>query len=96
MPTRDLKTPWTEYPVPMPGMGGASVVSSGSDPNVDTGGSSALQSPFDKPITQAPGGSETANSVSGLPAQPNRFEPSGTPPAPPSLEDRNPGTIDER
>lgn len=96
MPTRDLKTPWDNYPVPMPGLGGAGVVSSGSDPSVDTSGSSALQTAYDKPVTSAPSGAETPNSVSGLPAQPNRFEPSGTPPAPPSLEDRNPGTIDER
>lgn len=96
MPTSDIKTPWGNYPVPMPGLGGDSVVSSGSDPNVDTSGSSSLKTNYDKAVVSAPSGSESDNSVSGLPAQPNRFEPSGTPPAPPSLEDRNPGTIDER
>ena len=42
------------------------------------------------------GAKESANSVSGLPPLPARFEPSGTPPAPPTLQDRNPGTIDQR
>jgi hypothetical protein len=74
----DLKTNWTNPPVPTPGLGGASVVSSGGDPNFPDGPP------------------ETANSVSGLPPLPNRFEPSGSPPAPPSLQDRNPGTIDQR
>ena len=41
-------------------------------------------------------GAESENSVSGLPAQPNRFEPTETPPPPPTLQDRRPGTIDER
>jgi hypothetical protein len=51
---------------------------------------------WDAPTVSTPGGPETANSVSGLPLQPDRFQPVGTPPAPPSLQDRSPGTIDER
>ena len=70
MPPSDIKTNWPDYPVPMPGMKGDGVVSSGSDPNVNTAGSSALQTPYDKPIVSAPGGEETPNSVSGLPLQP--------------------------
>ncbi len=68
----------------------------GNDANISTSGSSALQTPFDRPISGTMDGDETPNSVSGLPKQPNRFQP--TPPAvePPTLEDRNPGTIDKR
>lgn len=41
------------------------------------------------------GQKETPNNVSGLPTLPHRFVESGEPPAPPTLEDRNPGTIDQ-
>ena len=34
--------------------------------------------------------------MSGLPSLPNRYEPSETPPEPPTLQDRNPGTIDQQ
>lgn len=95
MPTNDLKTFWPDYPVPLPDAAGAGVTSRGGDPNVDQSGSSGLQPLWDAAPVPTPGGSETANS-SGLPTQPSRFEPSGTPPAPPSLKDRSPGTIDER
>lgn len=76
------------------GISGDGVLNSGTDPQVDTGGSGALQTLFDRPAVQNFEGSETPNSVSGLPATPNRFQESGEPPAPPSLEKRNPGTID--
>ena len=74
----DLKTNWTDAPVPDPGLEGAGVVARGGDPNFPDGAK------------------ESANSESGLPALPSRWEPTGKPPEPPSLEDRNPGTIDER
>ncbi len=94
----DLKTNWTDPAVPIPDLGGAGVVSRGSDPNVDPSGAGALQTPWptDKYATTKTETAESPNSVSGLPLQPNRFEPSGTPPEPPSLQDRNPGTIDKR
>lgn len=44
----------------------------------------------------APSRTETANSVSGLPLQPQRFQPDETPPDPPSMQMRNPGTIDKK
>lgn len=68
----------------------------GGDPNVDAAGSSALKTFFDEAVVPTPGNSETSNSTSGLPLQPARFQPSETPPEPPALEDRNPGTIDKR
>lgn len=42
------------------------------------------------------GQKESSNSVSGLPALPSRFVSTEAPPEPPSLEDRNPGTIDKK
>lgn len=97
MAENGLKPLWGNAPVPTPDLGGASVTSRGSDPLFDTGGSSGLQgSPWESPPVSPLGGEETSNSVSGLPSLPNRFEPSGTPPGPPSLDDRSPGTIDEK
>ena len=93
----DLKTPFDKAVYPDTGdLSGAGVISRGTDPNVDTSGSSALQTSFDKPIHGNQDPAETANSVSGLPSQPNRFEPAGSPPEPPSLQDHQPGTIDKR
>lgn len=93
----DLKTPFDK---PAYGdtsdLSGDLATSRGTDPLTDTSGSSGLKTPFDKPIDPNLEGQETANSVSGLPMQPNRFQPSETPPEPPSLQDRNPGTIDKR
>jgi hypothetical protein len=93
----DLKTPFDK---PIYGdtgdLSGDLPTSRGTDPLTDTGGSSGLQTIFDKPIMPSLDGQESANSVSGLPLQPNRFQPSETPPEPPSLTDRNPGTIDKR
>ena len=95
----DLKTPFNQPIMPTQAdLGGDSITERGTDPNINVGGDSALQPvwPADKAIVPTPGGQETANSVSGLPSTPSRFEPSGTPPAPPTLQDRNPGTIDQR
>ena len=99
MPTGELKSPWGDkgdYVAPMPDTAGAGVVSRGTDPNVDTGGAGALQSPYTQPAISNFDGQESPNSVSGLPLQPNRFEPSGTPPSPPDLTDRNPGNVDRQ
>lgn len=95
----DLKTFWESKDQIFTGTdtGGAGVVSSGSDPNADGGaGESGL-----KPMwPDAPLGSldqaESSNSVSGLPALPNRFEPSESSAEPPDLTDRSPGTIDQQ
>ena len=93
----DLKTPFSEPAMPPPDLSGSGVTQRGGDPLIDTGGSSGLQ-PFwgeDKFVPEPPD-KETANSVSGLPSTPNRWEPSAASEQPPSLEDRSPGTIDRR
>jgi hypothetical protein len=94
----DLKTPFDRPIHPdASDLGGQGVISRGTDPQIDTGGSSGLTaSPFDKAIDPNMEGQESANSVSGLPLQPNRFEPSEGVPEIPTLKDRNPGTIDKR
>lgn len=90
----DLKTPFTNPVVPTPDLGGSGVTARGGDPLIDTGGDGAAKPlGWENPIVPTPGGSETANSVSGLPTQPSRFEPSGSPPEPPSLMDRSPRTF---
>lgn len=95
----DIRTPWTDPILPDHGLGGDSVVSSGSDPNAAPGeGAGGLKDFWageDQASTQTDI-AETPNSISGLPLQPNRFAPSDNPPQPPSLEDRMPGTIDQR
>jgi len=58
-----------------------------------SGGAGVTAASGDPLITE--GAKETGN-MSELGPLPSRFEPSGTPPAPPSLQDRNPGTIDQR
>lgn len=96
----DLKTNWTDPAYPdTADLSGQLPTSRGTDPLTDLsagGGSSGLRTPFNEPVVSTPGGEETANSVSGLPAAPNRYQPSETPPTPPDLTDRNPGTIDRR
>ena len=95
----DPKTFW-----PNPGMprtyesGGDTVVSSGSDPQVTVDSPNGLtQVLWDNPPVPGFSGEESPNSVSGLPSQPNRFEPSPqSPPEPPSLRERSPMTIDEQ
>jgi hypothetical protein len=93
----DLKTNFDKAVLPNMGdLGGDLPTSRGTDPNVDTGGSSALQTNFDKAINPSMDAQESANSVSGLPLQPNRFQPSEQPPEMPTLKDRMPGTIDKQ
>jgi len=93
----DLKTFFDKPIYPnTPDLGGAGVTSRGSDPQIDSGGEGGVSPFWPTPIVPIPGGEESSNSVSGLPALPNRFEPSDTPPALPDLTDRNPGTIDKR
>lgn len=93
----DLKTNWSDPGTPTPDLGGQGVVSRGSDPNADGGGGPAgiVGSPFDK-VMPTPSGEESGNSVSGLPSLPNRFEPAESSVEIPTLQDRNPGTIDKR
>lgn len=92
----DLKTFWTDKPVPDQDLGGDLATSRGGDPNVSADGSSALKSNWDNPVAGSMPSSESPNSVSGLPSLPARYQPSGTPPEPPSLQDRSPGTIDQK
>lgn len=94
----DLKTNWNNPGMSEPGLDGAGVTSRGGDPNIDVGGGAGggLNPVWPDPFVPTPGGSETPNSVSGLPTVPSRFEPSATPPQPPTLQDRNPGTIDQQ
>lgn len=78
-------------------LSGDVATSRGSDPNASgDAGAAGLDPVWPAPVVPTPSGAETPNSVSGLPALPNRYAPSDQPPAPPSLEDRTPGTIDER
>ncbi len=93
----DLKTPYDNAVYPSTSdLSGDLGTQRGNDPNIDTGGSSALDTPFEKPIYPSLSGAPTSNPVSGLPLAPNRFQPEETPPEPPTLKDRNPGTIDKR
>ena len=94
-----LQSPWVskgDSGVPTPSTDGDSIISRGTDPNINLGGDGALQSVWSGAVVPVPGGEETGNSVSGLPLQPNRFEPSGEPPSPPDLTTRNPVTVDRR
>lgn len=89
-----IKTFWTD-PVKanQENLGGELPTARGSDPNIDLGGSGAGQFLWDAPPVAVPSGEETANSVSGLPMAPQRYQPSDTPPALPTLQDRQPGTV---
>ena len=91
-----LKTFFDDPAMPPPGLEGQGVTARGGDPNADTSGTSGLQPLWNDAPVGNPAGAETANSVSGLPGTPSRWEPSGTPPSPPDLTDRTPGTIDQR
>lgn len=94
----DLISPFNNPAMPAPGLEGDSILSRGSEPSVDMsagGGSSGLDPVWNGAPVSTPGGEETANSVSGLPQRPSRWEPSDNPPSPPDLTDRNPGTIDQ-
>lgn len=94
-----LQTPFDKPAMSAPGSEGDSVTQRGSEPLIDpnAGGPSNALDPFWKnPVVPVPGGEESGNSVSSLPARPNRFEPTETPPEPPNLTDRRPGTIDKQ
>lgn len=94
-----FKPIWTNPPVPADvGVSGDLITSRGTDPLIDTTGENGLtQVVWPNPPVGATGTEETANSVSGLPSTPNRFEPSpASPPAPPTLTERSPTTIDEQ
>jgi hypothetical protein len=95
----DIKTFWPDPGMPTStDLGGDGVTSSGTDPQVDLADGKPQACDPLWPNFPVPyfGGQEDANSVSGLPAQPNRFEPTEQPPGPPSLQDRRPGTIDQQ
>ena len=93
----DLKTFWDNPVLTTTDLGGDGIVSSGSDPQVTVDSPNGLtQVLWPNPTVPTPSGAETENSVSGLPSLPNRFEPTEQPPPPPTLQDRRPGTIDER
>ena len=94
----DLKSFWSNPPVPDVGLSGDNNPSSGSDPSVTVDSPNGLtQVLWPNPPVPNISGEETDNSVSGLPALPNRFEPSpASPPEPPSLKERSPTTIDEK
>jgi hypothetical protein len=87
---------WKDSPVPTPDASGQLPTSRGGDPNIDLGGASALQPIWSDPPVPTPDGGETANSVSGLPMAPARYQPTQDPPEPPSLQDRSPGTVDTK
>lgn len=94
----DLKTFWDNPGMPKTyDLGADGVTSSGSDPNATVGSPNGLTDVlWTNPPVPGIDGSESPNSVSGLPPLPNRFEPAEQPPEPPSLQDRNPGTIDKQ
>lgn len=103
MADNGLKPIWTNAPVPDMDLSGDLAASRGTDPLVPTDGSDGLICvPWRSGGKQSPamdsfGPEETPNSVSSLPARPNRFAPSpAEPPQPPTLQDRNPGTIDQK
>jgi hypothetical protein len=86
----DLKTPW---------QGGGFMANQDTAPAMaPDGGNLSGDLAFDRggdPLF-TDGQKETPNSVSGLPLLPHRYTVHEEPPAPPSLEDRMPGTIDKR
>lgn len=67
----------------------------GTDPNIDLSGSGAVKGFWGEAPVSTPGGEETANSVSGLPPAPQRYQPTVPDPTFPTLKDRQPGTIDK-
>jgi hypothetical protein len=97
-PMSDLKTFWDNPGMPgREALDGAGITGRGTDPNVTIDSPNGLtQVLWPAPPVGGIDGQETENSVSGLPSTPNRFEPSEQPPPPPTLQDRRPGTIDER
>jgi hypothetical protein len=95
----DIRTPFDQAVYPdTADLSGDLATGRGIDPNVNLnagGPGDALRPYWPDPVVPTPGGTETPNSLSGLPQLPHRFEPSEQPPSPPTLDDRNPGTIDE-
>jgi hypothetical protein len=93
----DLKTPWPEKDQAFTGtdMSGSGVTASGGE-DVSQEGESGLKPMWKEPILSNFDKAETPNSVSGLPLQPNRWQPSEEPPDMPDLTDRSPGTIDKK
>lgn len=93
----DLKTFWDNPGVPsQTDLTSDAATSSGSDPNISFEGVEAHDPFWPNPPVPKIDGSESENSVSGLPSLPNRYEPTDQPPPPPSLQDRRPGTIDQQ
>lgn len=107
----DLKSVFSNAVYPTTSdLAGDTVVSRGSDPNADGNpGPAALKDFWEKGDYPWPAGTpgqavsedtisqaESANSMSGLPSLPNRFEPSEGAVEPPDLTNRNPGTIDKQ
>lgn len=93
----DLQTPFNKPAYPnTTDLSGDLATARGTDPNVSADGEGALNPLWPNPVLSSMGQEETANSVSGLPLQPSRFQPTEEPPAPPSFQDRNPGTIDQK
>lgn len=94
----DLKSFWPNPGAPSdPGLDGSTVTSRGSDPSVTVDNPNGLtQVLWPNPPVPNFSGEESENSVSGLPSLPNRYEPPEQPPPPPTLQDRRPGTIDEK
>lgn len=95
----DLKTVWNNPPFMTSELSGDGVTSSGSDPNASGGdgaaGLTGVTWPDSQQVTTRTEMAESPNSVSKLPPLPNRFEPSATPPEPPSLQDRRPMNVDQ-
>ena len=93
----ELKSFWNNPGMPASSdLGGDGVVNSGTDPQVTIDAPNALQPIWQNDPVPSISGAESDNSVSGLPSLPNRYEPTEQPPPPPTLQDRRPGTIDER
>lgn len=99
----DLKPFWPgdDLPLGTVGLGSDLAISTGSDPNADNGDKPAGIINFwensKQPLSeQGVSTEESRNSVSGLPALPNRFAPAASGVEVPNLTDRRPGTIDER
>jgi hypothetical protein len=97
----DLKTPFNNPIYPdTSDLAGAGVTSRGSDPNAEgdnNAGEGLTGIPWDgakQPVTRTET-AESANSVSGLPSLPTRFEPNETPPEPPNLTSRSPQNVDK-
>lgn len=93
----DLKTHWTDPVLSSVDPAGNDIPNRGGDPHADVGGASELTPLWTEAPVATPGGTESANSQSGLPGLPSRMAPSPeAPPAPPSLQERSPSTIDQK